>query len=185
LQYYKNSEVGTYRSMRDWLEKNIGRSATKTSVPGGGHYLLLSLPTREYVTTNYEVLLETAAAQVLQAGQWNTTTSAKQYGYHVDSDPITKKVYGKVHGSFDGAGTAAIIATTDDYIQEYMKPRWRTKIRDLVRKRRIVFIGYSLRDFTTWSSYVSAILQNPRGILAAHNGQSSGLRSRSGVLVRI
>jgi hypothetical protein len=110
------------------------------------------------------MLLETAAAHVLPTGRWFATTSAKQYWYHVDSDPIDKKVYGKVHGSFDGAGTAEIVATTDDYIREYVKPRWRTKIRDLIRKRRVVFIGYSLRDFTTWTSYVSAILQNPTDI---------------------
>ena len=164
LQYYKNSEAGTDRSVRDWLETNLNRSAGRASGPGGGHYLLLGLPTREYLTTNYDVLLETAAAHELPAGSWVTTPSAKQYWYHVDSDPVSKKAYGKMHGSFDGSGTAGIIATTDDYIREYLKPRWRTKIRDLVRKRRIVFIGYSLRDFTTWTSYVSAILQNPTDI---------------------
>src|SRR5215471_9451928 len=57
LQYLKNRESGTTRGVVSWLRQKLGHGQ---SAPGGAHYLLLSLPLNEILTTNYDLLLNGA-----------------------------------------------------------------------------------------------------------------------------
>jgi hypothetical protein len=164
LQFYKNREVGSAPSVRQWLESKLHHAGPTFAEPGGAYHLLLTLPGRQILTTNFDLLLDRAAARILPSAKWRKTSDPQKYAEYLETTDTTTKVCGMVHGSFDPTGTADIIATTDDYAKEFVERRWQNAIENAVRHHRIIFIGYSLRDFTTWSSFISSILLYPSEI---------------------
>jgi hypothetical protein len=158
LQYLKNQEAGSDRPVRNWLETSLLHRGVKTAEPGGAHFLTLALPSRRILTTNFDLLLDRAASIALPASDWFATSSCETYDRYSREAPRTAFVCGKIHGSFHPAEVTDIVATTDDYIDAYQSSPWREWLRQHIRTERIVFVGYSLRDFTTWTSYFSSIL---------------------------
>ncbi|HEX3068717.1 MAG TPA: SIR2 family protein [Thermoanaerobaculia bacterium] len=118
--------------------------------------MLLRLPSEGILTTNYDTLIEDAAIEggrplrVVTDGDAFNRASSKR------DNEVT--VLGYLHGSF--RRNRELVATTDDYINSYARSgaRWRDLLRTIFRTRTVVFIGYSLRDFTTWTSYISTRL---------------------------
>jgi hypothetical protein len=152
LQYLKN-DARSARFVIDWLQKALLHGSAK---PGGAHHLLLHLPISEYLTTNYDSLLNDAALgvrdfrllDIYDPGSYNRPVA----------HAIRTAVLGRMHGSFSDA--RSIVATTDDYIDNFEHgTRWRELLTTLLRERTVIFVGYSLRDFTTWTSFIATRLR--------------------------
>jgi hypothetical protein len=170
LQYLKNQEAGSLRAVTQWLQEQL---LFGTAQPGGAHHLLLSLPIREILTTNYDLLLEDAAKP--SAKTIHTVSTPNDYrnallnGKH--SDII---LLGRLHGSF--LDEEHIVATTDDYNKRYDKEDWSDLFTDIVLNRQFLFIGYSLRDFNVWSHYVTSLYKSrghswPHVMVTPHSSQ--------------
>jgi hypothetical protein len=162
LQYYKNRHAGSNRSVRAWLEARLNWGGATASEPGGAHHILLRLPFKLLLTTNYDNLFDRAASRTLLAGYWTATSSIDEFNQNSTSAPATGKACAHIHGAFSIHATSPIVATTDDYIEVYRSQQgWLYEVEQMIRHYRFVFIGYSMRDFTTWSSYFSTILKHP------------------------
>jgi len=155
----KNHFSRSDEDLSDWLKRALLHGRARPTMT---HRLLLELPTRELLTTNYDTLIQDAA------------TSIPGFTLHVLDDPKTwpvtppsptgKEAYlGCLHGGF---GARWLVATTDDYIEHYRRvgKRWMKLLGELFGSRVVIFIGYSLRDFTTWTSYISARLRKGRAV---------------------
>jgi hypothetical protein len=163
LQYLKNANANSAQSVSEWLKERLFHSGATIASPGGAYYLLLSLRTREILTTNYDLLLRRAAPDALKPDDWKEAVSVADYQRMLQRYP-SATVCGYVHGSFDESGLATLIATTDDYITLFRQSRWLKYLSQRFQTTSCVFIGYSLRDFTTWTSFISAIFSDPKRI---------------------
>lgn len=156
LQYLKNQSAGSKRSVVEWLRKKLLHDSND---PGGAHYLLLHLSSQEFITTNYDSLLVKAARKI----QGYTLTPVDDPGsYQSTLDRIKGRnreaVLGRIHGAYESEDR--LVATTDDYIHNYtQQKKWPQILEERLRNRRVIFIGYSLRDFTTWTSYISMLVE--------------------------
>ncbi len=151
LQYLKNDNAGSRRVVIDWLKDKLLYEKSK---PGGAHRLLLELPCQEILTTNYDLLLPDASRQmnyrlkiIVNSSSFNS--SCMDIKGHENSG-----VLGYLHGNFENEG---IVATTDDYNENLVHQEigWNSLIKEFFKNRTVVFIGYSLKDLTTWESYTS------------------------------
>jgi len=162
LQYLKNQEVGSDRPVRAWLETQLLHTGSTIAEPGGAHFLILTLPSRRILTTNFDLLLDRAANVALRTSDWYATSSKETYEKFTREAPRNAIVCGRLHGSFNPIETTELVATTDDYIEEYRTSDWRGWLEEHIRTERMVFVGYSLRDFTIWTSFFSSILKFPK-----------------------
>ncbi|MEO8035646.1 MAG: SIR2 family protein [Acidobacteriota bacterium] len=156
LQYLKNTFSESDAELVRWLQKKLLHDV---AAPTCTHRLILELPTREFLTTNYDHLLSMAATEM-------DGLSLRLIEHPKDwpdgAVPLSDAAHlGLIHGSFGGR---ALVATTDDYIDHYKKfgRKWLSVLEGIFRRRVVVFIGYSMRDFTTWTSYISTRLRYGR-----------------------
>ncbi|HJP93065.1 MAG TPA: SIR2 family protein [Pyrinomonadaceae bacterium] len=152
LQYYKNSMSRNDRAVVTWLRRKLLDGESK---PGGAYRLLLELPCKEFLTTNYDSLLSDASREL--KGYYLTPvddpTSYKELRANLHNEN-GRPILGRLHGAFESQ--TRIVATTDDYIRNYTREQqWREILQDIISNDRVIFIGYSMRDFTTWTSYIS------------------------------
>src|SRR5438874_402100 len=63
LQYLQNARGRSKTKVVEWLKAELAYGSTR---PGGAHHLLLRLPSREYVTTNYDTALLDASKRIDQ-----------------------------------------------------------------------------------------------------------------------
>ncbi len=152
LQYLTNDSAGSRSALIDWLKEALLESS---ATPGGGHTLLVRLPASVIISTNYDNLIEAAAAragivcnQINEPGDLRLTGLTENVRYLVP-----------LHGNF--GSSSRIVATTDDYIRSFHGRSWRERVREVFRECHVVFIGYSLRDFTTWTSYFENLVERP------------------------
>ncbi len=177
LQYYKNCHSRSDRSVRAWMEKHLNWGTSIPTEPGGAHHLLLRLPFRILLTTNYDDLLDRAALRTLPAGTWRSTTSIDDFKLSLSTPGSSKKTCAHVHGAFSASVTSPLVASTDDYIAHYLnKSSWLNEIEELIPQYRFLFIGYGMRDFTVWSSYFTAIMKHstamwPHGMVCPPQSQ--------------
>lgn len=130
--------------------------------PSTAHLSLVQLPWDVIYTTNYDLLIESAAQMpsIQPAG-----TIRSIYSIETDLSPFTESdiLYYKLHGTVDYANTDAgrLILTKDDYrhYDRYRKTLFKRLERDL-QSRTFVFVGYGLRD-----GNLRAILDDCREVL--------------------
>jgi hypothetical protein len=132
--------------------------------PGTAHLALVQLPWDVIYTTNYDLLIEQAAARASNnpAGRIKQVFStATELANFTEEDIL----YYKLHGSIDFANTdeGRLVLTKEDYrfYERYRKPLFHRLERDLL-SRTFVFVGYSLQD-----SNFQAILNDCREQLGA------------------
>lgn len=119
-----------------------------TFAPGRAHLALVQLPWDVVYTTNYDLLIEQAAAIVGEsaAGSFRAISSLKTDIDQFSEDDI---LYYKLHGSIDYANTpeGRLILTRADFedYERLRQPLFKRLERDLPQ-RTFVFIGYSLSD---------------------------------------
>jgi hypothetical protein len=145
-----------------WLKKHLSYEESK---PGGAYRLLLELPTNEFLTTNYDPLLVNAATQI----GYSLVVTDHPGSFRTSAAHHRKKkktaILGRLHGGF-GSTEEYIVATTNDYIENYTERGrgWRDLLEEYIRDRRMIFLGYSIRDFTTWMSFVSVLHKSKLGM---------------------
>jgi hypothetical protein len=161
LQYLENSNVESRKTVISWLKKNLLHGKSK---PGGAYYLLLQLPFHEFLTTNYDHLLADAALTLGYAlepidDSHSYKVNAKDYKNRTNAG-----VLGRLHGGFGNERN--IVSTTDDYIERFISGGngWADLLKDFLKERTIIFIGYSLRDFTTWTTLISVLADYKKNI---------------------
>jgi hypothetical protein len=153
LQYLKNREAGSRRAVSSWLKQALLFDVAK---PGGAHHLLAELSIREMLTTNYDLLIEEAA---IQAGKNVANVySADNYRDAIPSLSSKKLLLGRLHGAFHGEDK--MVATTDDYIDAFNTHNWSEIFTEKVQSGKLLFIGYSLRDFNIWTTYITALMRS-------------------------
>jgi hypothetical protein len=152
LQYYQKDMAGNRQAVANWLSKQLLAGRSK---PGGAHRLLLELPCKEFLTTNYDSLLADASHEI--SGHYLTAIDDPK-SYENQRDKLYtdggRPILGRLHGAFENQ--TRMVATTDDYIKSYTEEQqWSEVLRSILANNRVIFIGYSMRDFTTWTSYIS------------------------------
>ncbi len=109
LQYYKNSQTKSKKTVVDWLKKELRHGKSK---PGDAHRLLLELPGKIFFTTNYDSLIQEAANdisyRVITVDQPNDLNS--NYADVQGKQRVGLLV--RLHGAFEAQDK--IVATTDD-----------------------------------------------------------------------
>jgi hypothetical protein len=158
LQYLKNQEAGSTREVVAWLKKALNY---ETAEPGGAHHLLAELPIREILTTNYDLLLDDAARACGKA--LANANSSNDYRTIIAQRRQRTIVVGRLHGAFEHE--ASIVATTDDYLTAYDTHDWAELFSEFVRSRRLLFLGYSLRDFNIWTTFITALMRAKKDTL--------------------
>jgi hypothetical protein len=134
--------------LAQWYRERFGRKQlgdvirqtyTTTAHPTLAHYLLMSLPLRHVITTNYDDLLERALAAlkrhpVTVIHQHEVARTGRDDVYVV-----------KLHG--DAAHAEEIILTRDDYDEFFhARPAMALLLEGLLLNRTFFFVGYGLRD---------------------------------------
>jgi hypothetical protein len=81
---------------------------------------------------------------------------------------------GRLRGAFDNQEN--LMATTDDYISQATSKHynWQKLLGEFFRTRQVIFIGYSLKDFTTWTSYVSVFNESYKSVYSPIFVSSAG-----------
>ena len=128
-------------------------------LPTLAHYLLLSLPIRLVLTTNYDDLLE------------NALTALKRYPVKVVKQRDVAGIRTgqgayvvKLHG--DAATAEEIVLCRDDYDEFFeRRPAMALLLEGLLLNRTFFFVGYGLRDpnFRQIYSRIARMLQAPPG----------------------
>ena len=152
LQYLQNKAVGAKRTVVTWLKRELLHGISQ---PSGAHHLLLKLPCHEFLTTNYDSLL-IEASHSMAAYRLTPIDDPGTYESYLAAAHRNEVVLARLHGAFEAEDR--LVATTDDYIENFLGGnKWRDVVETILRTRTVVFIGYSLRDFTTWTSYITVL----------------------------
>jgi Flp pilus assembly protein TadD len=165
------------KAVNDYLFRLFSRFA-----PGTSHLALVQLPWDSVYTTNYDLLVETAAkaASIVPAGVFRPIFSLLT-DLSVFSEPDI--LYYKLHGSIDFANTeeGRLILTKEDYryYERSRKPLFKRLKSDLLN-HTLIFVGYSLGD-----SNFRAILEDCREELGTtHFPRSFAIRKGATELER-
>lgn len=129
----------------------------KSGLPTVAHYLLMALPVRHVITTNYDHLLESA----LTALKRHPVPVVRQEDVAHTGGASTYVV--KLHGDADHP--ADIVLSRDDYHSFFEKrPAMALLLEGLMLNRTFLFVGYSLRDpnFRQVFSRIARMLRESR-----------------------
>lgn len=166
--------------LAQWYRDRFGRErlgevlSSTFGVPGLptlAHYLLMALPCRHVITTNYDRLLE------------DTLTGLKKYPVPVIEQHEVARTGGsgvvyvvKLHG--DAHQPRDIVLTRDDYDAFFTRrPAMALLLEGLLLNRTFFFVGYSLRDinFRQIFSRIARMLPRTRRPAFATTFQASGV----------
>ena len=141
-----------YLDLAQWYRERFGRDALARAVgdtfhhacaalrPTLAHYLLLSLPLKIIITTNYDNLLERALAGLKH---YPTRVLRQEDVPHTGSGLGVHVV--KLHG--DAAHPDEIVITRDDYDEFFQRrPAMALLLEGLLLNRTFFFVGYGLKD---------------------------------------
>jgi len=125
------------RRLAEVIQQTYGQPG---ALPTLAHYLLLSLPVRVIITTNYDELLEM------------TLTALKRYPVKVVQQRDVARIRAgqgtyvmKLHG--DAASAEEIVLCRDDYDEFFeRRPAMALLLEGLLLNQTFFFVGYSLRD---------------------------------------
>ena len=160
---------------RPWRRSSARPSATgRRPRPTLAHYLLLSLPVRQVVTTNYDDLLERALEALKRypvkvVRQEDVARTGRGDGVHVV----------KLHG--DAAEPDEIVLCRDDYDEFFeRRPAMALLLEGLLLNRTFFFVGYGLRDpnFRQVYSRIARMLREARRPAFATSFESAGEAGR-------
>jgi hypothetical protein len=173
-----------YLDLAQWHKERFGPDALaevirqtfshpeRSSRPTLAHYLLLSLPLRHVITTNYDDLLERAL------------TALKRYPIKIvqQEDVARTGAAGgvfvvKLHG--DAAHPEEIVLSRDDYDEFFTsRPAMALLLEGLLLNQTFFFVGYGLRDpnFRQIYSRIARMLREARRPAYATTFEASGPR---------
>ena len=142
------SERHNYLDLAQWYRERFGPERlaavlrdtyTTTAHPTLAHYLLMSLPLRHVITTNYDDLLERALS-ALKRHPVKVIQQADVARTGQDDVFVVK-----LHG--DAALSEEIVLTRDDYDEFFQRrPAMALLLEGLLLNQTFFFVGYGLRD---------------------------------------
>ena len=172
-----------YLDLAQWHRERFGPAAMaevirqtfshpeRTPLPTLAHYLLLSLPLRHVITTNYDDLLERAL------------TALKRHPIKVvQQEDVARTGTGgvyvvKLHG--DAGSPEEIVLSRDDYDEFFTRrPAMALLLEGLLLNQTFFFVGYGLRDpnFRQIYSRIARILREARRPAYATTFEATGDR---------
>jgi len=157
LQFLRNREVSD-RPVHQWLKEMLLHDGSAPAKPSGTHHLCAALPVQQYITTNYDLLTEEAAVQTFGRAAWLPVSRKEAYDNALRKRDF-QRVCWHIHGSFHEEHLQDIVATTADYFEIYRNDDLRDYLKAICESQSVVFLGYSLRDFTTWTVFLAALSQ--------------------------
>lgn len=137
----------------DSLNRHLRGGEANEKAPSPAVKMLAALPFKVFVTTNYDLLLDSALRKCNKDPVIVVYNPSPDKASQIDIDPTVKRpVLFKMHG--DLRVSKAIVITDEDYItfihrmsdKEELLPVPRT-IRSWMAQWPILFVGYSLRDY--------------------------------------
>jgi O-acetyl-ADP-ribose deacetylase (regulator of RNase III) len=141
------------KALAEQIRRHFGPGLARPTLP---HYLLMSLPVRVVVTTNYDDLLEQALEalrrhpmKIIEEGDVSRTG-------HGEGVSIVK-----LHG--DAAGSARFVLSRDDFDRFLrQRPAMAALFEALLLNHSFFFVGYGLRDpnFRQIHSRIADMLQS-------------------------
>ncbi len=154
-QWYR--EAGKDPSIEEMIKQNF--SVVKSgALPTVAHYLLGALPSRFYLTTNYDNLVEYAL------------DALRKYPFRVVSNDDAAQTGGfdgsyiiKLHGCVDHE--KEIVLSRDDYEDFlYSRPALALLLESLLLNHSFLFLGYSLKDpdFRSINHRIAGILKGAK-----------------------
>lgn len=138
-QWYRESDLEAEQPLLDLVRETFD-SDQAGALPTLAQYLLVSLPVRYVVTTNYDDLLERALRAIRRypltvVEQSEVAGTGRLHGVHVV----------KLHG--DSRRGAGIVLSRDDYESFFRsRPAMASLLEGLLLNQTFLFAGYSLRD---------------------------------------
>lgn len=124
-----------HRGLTALLEEAVGRGFS----PNRSHELLSDIPFRTCLTTNWDVLIETALAVTRRVNVIHDDVSARRWR----ESEATQVV--KFHGSITSPGS--IVFGLSDYARLYLEPSiLMSLVRTIVATRPLLSIGFGMRD---------------------------------------
>jgi len=137
-----------YLDLAQWYRERFGSERlaavirdtyTTTAYPTLAHYLLMSLPVRHVITTNYDDLLERA---LIGLKRHPVKVLHQQDVARTGQDDVFVV---KLHG--DAAHPDEVILTRDDYDEFFhRRPAMALLLEGLLLNQTFFFVGYGLRD---------------------------------------
>ncbi len=164
--------------LAQWYREEFGAArlgeVVRSTFQGAGlptlaHYLLMALPLRHVITTNYDDLLERA----LSALKRHPLPVVRQEDVVRTGDAGTYVV--KLHG--DAAHPEDIVLSRDDYHEFFeRRPAMALLLEGLLLNRTFFFVGYSLRDpnFRQVFSRIARMLRQARRPAFATTFEAAG-----------
>lgn len=141
-------ERADHLDLAQWYREHFGNARLadvlrETFAPPGlptlAHYLLLGLPVRHVITTNYDHLIERA---LLALKRHPVSVVRQEDVAHTGGEAVYVV---KLHGDADHA--EEIVLTRDDYSTFFeRRPAMALLLEGLLLNRTFFFVGYSLRD---------------------------------------
>lgn len=163
-QWYR-AQFGSER-----LAEKMRATFAGSGLPTLAHYLLLALPLRHVVTTNYDGLIERALDALKRhpvpvVRQEDVTRTGGNAGVYVT----------KLHG--DASNPEEIVLSRDDY-DTFLerRPAMALLLEGLLLNQTFFFVGYSLRDpnFRSIFSRIARMLRESRHPAFATNFETEG-----------
>lgn len=140
VQYYQDAHSDGPQKVRDDIIAMVHERAD--SSPSAAHDRILSLPVHDIWTTNYDSLIEkAAAARSIEMGVF------REDGDLATSKSVMRRLY-KMHGSVEGTeATQHLVVSRDDF-EHYPEthPRFWHLLRAHFLTRSFLFVGFSLTD---------------------------------------
>jgi hypothetical protein len=169
LNYLDLAQWYRERFGADELADVIRRTYTTAAHPTLAHYLLMSLPVRHVLTTNYDDLLERALSALKRhpvkvVHQADVARTGRDDVFVV-----------KLHGDADRP--EEIIVTRDDYDEFFdRRPAMALLLEGLLLNQTFFFVGYGLRDpnFRQLHSRIARMLREARRPAFATTFEASG-----------
>jgi hypothetical protein len=169
LNYLDLAQWYRERFGADQLAEVIRQTYTTAAHPTLAHYLLMALPVRHVLTTNYDDLLERALSALKRhpvkvVHQADVARTGRDDVFVV-----------KLHG--DTAHAEEIIVTRDDYEEFFhRRPAMALLLEGLLLNQTFFFVGYGLRDpnFRQLHARIARMLREARRPAFATTFEASG-----------
>jgi hypothetical protein len=156
------------------LARELGREQLETFVKerfGPGHYalahaLIADLPVQEFVTTNYDPLVELAAADI------GRELSVLPFDEAAPGRPWLLKLHG------DAAHPESVVLTREEYLQfGDTRAALAGVLHSLLLTRHVLFVGTSMQD--------DDLIRIAHQVRSATRGPGAGPRQRSGTVLAL
>lgn len=155
VQYYEDAHSDGPQRVRDDIIAMVRERAD--AAPSAAHDRILSLPVHDIWTSNYDGLIEAAAAaRGIELGVF------RKDGDLVASKSVMRRLY-KMHGSVEAAdATQQLVISRDDF-EHYPEthPRFWHLLRAHFLTRSFLFVGFSLSDPNIGEIFKMVRLQTP------------------------